>query len=61
MARIELPAGDLDEAYRLFMLAPHLSRPAAAFSDAIYNEASLSIRLRELIRMRIANINQCMV
>jgi alkylhydroperoxidase family enzyme len=61
MARIELPPGNLDEAYRLFTLAPKISRPAAAFSEAIYNESTMPMRLRELIRMRIANINQCHV
>jgi alkylhydroperoxidase family enzyme len=61
MARIELPAGDLDEAYRLFMLAPKIATPAGAFSEAIYNHSTMSMRLRELIRMRIANINHCMV
>lgn len=61
MARIELPAGDLDEIYRLFTLAPHLSGPAGAFSEAIYTKATLSTRLRELVRMRIADLNQCVV
>jgi alkylhydroperoxidase family enzyme len=61
MARIELPPGDFEEPYRLFMLAPEIAGPAGAFSEAVYTKSSLSIRLRELLRMRIAQINQCVV
>ena len=61
MARISLPAGDFEEPYRLFMLAPEVAGPAGAFSDAVYNKSSLGVRLRELLRMRIAQINQCVV
>ncbi len=61
MARITLPPGDFEEPYRLFMMAPAIAGPAAAFSDAVYNKSSLSVRLRELLRMRIAQINQCVV
>jgi alkylhydroperoxidase family enzyme len=61
MARIELPPGDLEEPYRLFTLAPDLSRPAGAYSEAIYTKSTLPLRLRELLRMRIAQINQCVI
>jgi hypothetical protein len=43
------------------MLAPEIAGPAGAFSEAVYTKSSLSIRLRELLRMRIAQINQCVV
>jgi alkylhydroperoxidase family enzyme len=59
MARIELPPGDNDEVYRLFKQAPHVSSAAAAMSWAVYENAKLPVRLRELLRMRIAQINQC--
>ncbi|HEX7095553.1 MAG TPA: carboxymuconolactone decarboxylase family protein [Acidimicrobiales bacterium] len=61
MARIELPPGDLEEPYRLFSLAPNVSAGAAAYSEAIYTKSSLPLRLRELLRMRIAELNQCRV
>jgi alkylhydroperoxidase family enzyme len=61
VARIELPPGDLPEPYRLFMLAPDVSGAAGAYSDAVYNKSKLPIRLRELLRMRIATINQCVI
>jgi len=61
MARITLPEGDFEEPYRLFMLAPAISGPAGAYSDAVYNKSTLSVRLRELLRIRIAQINQCVV
>ena len=61
MARIRLAPGDADETQRLFQLAPHVSEPAAALSWAVYEKSKLSVRLRELMRMRIAQINECHV
>jgi alkylhydroperoxidase family enzyme len=61
MARIDLPPGDHEEPYRLFTMAPHISAAAGAYSGAVYTRATLPIRLRELLRMRIAQINQCVV
>ncbi len=59
MARIDLAPGDADETERLFKLAPHVSGPAAALSWAVYEKSQLPVRLRELMRMRIAQINDC--
>jgi alkylhydroperoxidase family enzyme len=62
MARIQLPeAAGLEEPHRLFMLAPNVSGAAAAYSEAIYTKSTLPIRLRELLRMRIAQINNCVI
>ncbi len=61
MARIQLASGDTEETQRLFELAPHVSAPAAALSFAIYEKSQLPVRLRELMRMRIAQINECHV
>jgi alkylhydroperoxidase family enzyme len=61
MARIELLPGEGDETARLFNLAPHVSEPAAALSWAVYEKSQLPVRLRELMRMRIAQINDCHV
>jgi hypothetical protein len=61
MARIQILPGDGDEAGRLFRHAPHVSGAAAALSAAVYERSKLSVRLRELMRMRIAQINQCHV
>jgi hypothetical protein len=61
MARIRLAPGDADETQRLFELAPAVSGPAAALSWAVYEKSRLSVRLRELMRMRIAQINECHV
>ena len=58
MARLELP-GEGEETGRLFQLAPHVSGPAAALSGAVYGSEKLPVRLRELMRMRIAQINEC--
>ena len=59
MARIDLTPGEADETQRLFELAPHLGEPAAALSWAVYEKSRLPVRLRELMRMRIAQINDC--
>jgi len=61
VARIQILPGPGDEAGRLFRHAPHVSSAAAALSEAVYDKSKLSVRLRELMRMRIAQINQCHV
>jgi alkylhydroperoxidase family enzyme len=61
MARIEIPVGDREEYERMWLLAPDVGYPAAKFSHAVYNNSRLPMRLRELMRMRIALINQCVV
>jgi hypothetical protein len=38
-----------------------VSGPAAALAWAVYEKSQLSVRLRELMRMRIAQINECHV
>ena len=59
MARIELPAGDGEEMYRLWAVNPELSGAAASFSAAVYGSDLVSVRTRELMRKRIADINVC--
>ena len=61
MARLEIPAGDTEEYQRMWQLAPDLGRAAGRFSLAVYSDSRLPVRLRELTRMRIAQINQCHV
>lgn len=61
MSRISLLPGPEDEPGRLFRHAPHVSSAAAALSAAVYDKSKLPVRLRELMRMRIAQINQCHV
>jgi len=61
MARIEVPGGDGMEAARIWKLAPHLGLGIHAMSEAVYARSSLSIREREVLRMRIAQLNQCVV
>jgi AhpD family alkylhydroperoxidase len=61
MARITLPPGDTDELYRLWAMNPELSGPAASLSAAVYSSDLVPVRTRELMRMRIAQINDCRV
>ncbi len=61
MARVEVPDGEGLEAHRIWQLAPHLGLGMRAMSKAVYEESSLSIREREVARMRIAQLNQCVV
>ena len=61
MARLDIPDGDGLEAHRIWQLAPHMGAGMAAMSEAVYVKSSLSIREREVARMRIAQINQCVV
>jgi hypothetical protein len=59
MARISIPAGDGEELYSLWAINPELSGPAGALSAAVYGSDLVSIRTRELMRKRIAEINVC--
>ena len=59
MARIDLPEGNDEELIRAFGLAPTLALGAAAFSEAVYSDSGLPVRLREIVRIRIAQLNQC--
>ncbi len=61
MARVRLAPGEGEETERLFGMAPHVGGPASALAGAIYERSQLPVRLRELMRMRIAQINECHV
>jgi AhpD family alkylhydroperoxidase len=59
MARITLPEGTDDESIRLLGLQPAMGNAMAVIADAIYAKSSLDSRVREAVRMRVAEINQC--
>lgn len=60
MARISLPVQtNTDEVMRAFSLSPSFAKAISAYSAAIYGVIHLSMREREGVRMRIAEINQC--
>jgi AhpD family alkylhydroperoxidase len=62
MARIPLPAGDTDEVVRFYSLGtPALNKAALRYSAAVYNDSAIPLRLRELMRYRVALINHCNV
>jgi AhpD family alkylhydroperoxidase len=60
MSRIELPAGDGPDVVRALSLRPELAQAVAAYDQAVWN-SRLDWRLHELVRMRIAQINECTV
>ena len=43
----------------MWQLAPDIAKPAGRFSASVYKYSKLPMRLRELVRMRIALINEC--
>lgn len=59
MARIKLPEGDLPESYKIVQVQPAMGNAMAVVSEAIYDKSGLDKRVREAIRMRVAQINQC--
>ncbi|NRB41623.1 MAG: carboxymuconolactone decarboxylase family protein [Pseudomonadales bacterium] len=59
MSRIEIPAGDTPESLRLMVLQPDMGNAMAVLAAAIYEKSSLDKRVREAVRMRVAQINQC--
>lgn len=61
MARIQVPEGTGLEASRIWQLAPHLGVGIQAVTDAVYVHSTLGVREREVMRMRIAQLNRCEV
>jgi alkylhydroperoxidase family enzyme len=60
MARIEIPDGDGPEVTRALTLVPHFVEAVNAYEKAVAR-SPLDRRLHELVRMRIAAINECVV
>lgn len=60
MARIPLPDGDGLEVVRALGLRPDFARAVSGMEAAVWGSA-LDWRLHELVRMRIARINECTV
>jgi alkylhydroperoxidase family enzyme len=60
MARIEIPQGDGPEITRALSLVPHFAGAVQAYEQAVA-QSRIDRRLHELVRMRIASINECVV
>ena len=61
MARIDIAPGEGEEGTRLFQARPELGAAMTALSRAVLQHSQLPVREREVVRMRIAEINQCSV
>ncbi|CAA0120072.1 Uncharacterised protein [BD1-7 clade bacterium] len=61
MARIKIPEGSGSEAERLFSIPSPTAHALAAVSGSIYTQSVISMREREAIRMRVADLNQCQI
>ena len=59
MARINIPEGEGLERSRLWSLQPNVGKGIGITGDALYTKVSLDTRVREVARMRIAQINDC--
>lgn len=60
MARIEVPEGEGLERSRMWRLtAPEIAKGVGMTGKGLYTQISLDTRIREIARMRIAQINQC--
>jgi alkylhydroperoxidase family enzyme len=58
--RIEIPAGDGPEVTRALSLVPHFVEAVGALESAVW-ASPLPRRTHELVRMRIAEINGCVL
>lgn len=61
MARIQLPEGDMPESYKVLQVQPAMGNAMAVVSEAIYDKSGLDKRVREAVRMCVAQINQCQI
>ena len=59
MARINVPEGNGLERRRVWKLQPDVGMSIGAAANALYTKISLDVRVREIARMRVAQINQC--
>ena len=60
MARVDLPAGRGPEVARALAAAPHFAPVVTAYETAVA-QSPLDPRLHELVRYRIALLNQCTI
>jgi AhpD family alkylhydroperoxidase len=61
MARITVPEGDGGELIQVWSLSPEIGAAVGDLSAAVYGDRLVSPRVREVARMRIAQINGCNV
>jgi alkylhydroperoxidase family enzyme len=59
MARIGIPDGEGLERSRMWQLQPDLAKGVGITGKTLYTQVSLDVRVREIARMRVAQINQC--
>ena len=59
MSRIDIPDGDGLERSRLWFMQPDVGKGIGITGNALYTKVSLDTRVREVTRMRIAQINDC--
>tara|TARA_Y100000994_G_scaffold160579_1_gene131789 strand:- start:405 stop:590 length:186 start_codon:yes stop_codon:yes gene_type:complete len=59
MARIEIPEGEGLERSRMWALQADVAKGIGIAGNALYTQISLDTRVREVARMRIAQINEC--
>ena len=59
MSRIDIPDGDGLERSRLWFMQPDVGKVIGITGNALYTKVSLDTRVREVARMRIAQINDC--
>jgi alkylhydroperoxidase family enzyme len=61
MARINVPEGAGGELVQVWSLSPELGAAVGNLSGAVYGDRLIEPRVREVARMRIAQINGCNV
>jgi alkylhydroperoxidase family enzyme len=59
MARIHVPLGEGLETARVWSMLPEMGAAVPVLSKAVYKKSRLPARLREAVRMRIAQLNDC--
>jgi alkylhydroperoxidase family enzyme len=59
MARIDLPDEDGPEVSRIWKLNPAMAKGVGALGRAVYQHTTISVREREVARMRVAQLNRC--
>ena len=59
VARIDVPEGPGGDAVQVWRLRPEMAPAVQEMVEAAYRRSKLPARERELVRMRIAQLNDC--
>lgn len=59
-ARVRRQRGNIPNMFRTMAYRPEIARTAAAHLDAVFDTGTVDRRLKEMLAVRVSQINDCM-